>query len=35
MFYENLANDNDFHKWHKYEPIENQYIKYASLLEIQ
>lgn len=31
MNYEQLANDNDFHRWHKYEPIEAQYIKYAKI----
>lgn len=30
MNYEELQNDNDFHKWHKYEPLDAQYIRYAE-----
>lgn len=30
MDYEKLSNDNDFHKWHNYEPIDTDYVKYAE-----
>ena len=30
MNYEDLRNDNDFHKWHKYEPSDAQYVRYAD-----
>lgn len=29
MDYEELLKDNDFHKWHKYEPLDTQYIRFA------
>lgn len=25
-----LREDSDFHKWHKYAPLDTQYIKYAE-----
>ena len=30
MNYEELRNDSDFHKWSKYEPLDAQYVRYAS-----
>ena len=30
MTYEDLANDNAFHKWHKYEPLDVQYARFAE-----
>lgn len=28
--YQELAQDNDFHKWQKYEPLDSQYVKYSK-----
>ena len=30
MDYDELTNDNAFHKWHKYEPLDVQYVRYAE-----
>lgn len=30
MNYEELEKDDDFHKWHEYEPLDAQYIRYAE-----
>ena len=30
MNYEELRNDNDFHKWHNYEPLDTDYVKYGE-----
>lgn len=30
MDYNYLREDSDFHKWHKYAPLDTQYIKYAA-----
>ena len=30
MDYNYLREDSDFHKWHKYAPLDTQYIKYAE-----
>ena len=30
MDYEVIRNDNDFHEWHSYAPIDTQYVKYAD-----
>ena len=30
MRYEDLAQDNDFHKWHSYEPFSEKYKKYKD-----
>lgn len=30
MDYEIIRNDNDFHEWHSYAPIDSQYVKYSS-----
>lgn len=30
MNYETIRNDNDFHEWHGYAPIDSQYVKYAN-----
>ena len=30
MDYEKIRNDEDFHKWHEYEPNDSQYVRYAA-----
>lgn len=30
MNYQELLKDNDFHRWHEYEPIDTQYARYAK-----
>ena len=30
MNYEELIKDNDFHKWHEYEPLDTDYVKYGE-----
>lgn len=30
MNYEELLKDDDFHRWHMYEPIDTQYVRYAK-----
>ena len=30
MDHEKIRNDEDFHKWHEYEPNDSQYVRYAA-----